>query len=175
MRDLAKHLEDIASRLKDYPEGAHLPPHQPECFGCGPNNAHGLQMRVLRSGDGVATRQAFDRRHQGAPGIVHGGALAAAVDDLFGFVLYTVGTLAVTRMLTVDYLQPALLDVEYDLEAHLLTRSGRQLRLAASISQIDGPEVVTARATFIAVTLDHFDRSSSVSPPAARRKVSSRE
>ena len=39
----------------------------------------------------------------GAPEIAHRGAVATVIDDLYGFVLYIVGTPAVTRELTVDY------------------------------------------------------------------------
>ena len=45
---------------------------------------------------------AFEDRHVGAPGIAHGGAVATVFDDLFGFLLYAVAELAVTRSLQVD-------------------------------------------------------------------------
>lgn len=64
-----------------------LPPHHVECLGCGPGNPHGHHLHVRRDGGRVVSEHVFDARHVGAPGIAHGGAVAAVVDDLFGFVL----------------------------------------------------------------------------------------
>ena len=70
--------------------GNALPPHSSQCMGCGPDNPAGLAMQVRREGDEVVCEQTFDHRQVGAPGLAHGGAVAAACDDLFGFVLYLV-------------------------------------------------------------------------------------
>ena len=86
-----------------------LPAHHPQCLGCGPDNPHGHHLQVWRDGDRVRSRHVFDPRHVGAPGIAHGGAVATVLDDLFGFVLYVVGDLAVTRHLEVGYRAPVLL------------------------------------------------------------------
>jgi hypothetical protein len=59
----------------------------------------------------------FDRRQGGAPGLAPGGAVAAACDDLFGFLLYTVGEPAVTRSLEIGYRRPVELGVPYRIRA----------------------------------------------------------
>ena len=73
-----------------------LPSHTTTCMGCGPDNPHGLRLVVHRSGDAVYTDVTFDERHIGAPGLAHGGAVAAACDDVLGFTLWIAGTPAVT-------------------------------------------------------------------------------
>lgn len=65
-----------------------------------------LHLVVYRSADTVYTDVTFDERHIGAPGLAHGGAVAAACDDVLGFTLWIAGTPAVTRSLTVEYLLP---------------------------------------------------------------------
>ena len=70
-------------------------------MGCGPDNPHGLHVEVYRSADSVYADVTFDERHIGAPGLAHGGAVAAACDDVLGFTLWIAGTPAVTRSLTV--------------------------------------------------------------------------
>ena len=92
-------------------ESGRLPSHSPTCAGCGPENPAGLALQVDATEAGVRCVHRFDHRQEGAPGITHGGLVAAAFDDLFGFLLYRVGELAVTRSLTVDYLRPVLLEV----------------------------------------------------------------
>lgn len=102
-------------------------------------------------------RHVFDARHSGAPGIVHGGAVATVVDDLFGFVLHLVGEPAVTRQLQVDYLAPIRLDAPLDLAAHLARRDGRKLFLEANGTDVaSGRTLLTAQAVFVVVPLEHF-------------------
>lgn len=138
-----------------------LPAHHPQCVGCGQDNPHGHQLQAWRVGDVVHARHVFDERHVGAPGIAHGGAVATVLDDLFGFVLYVVGDLAVTRHLEVGYRAPVLLDVPYLLDARLDRREGRKLFVSARGTGEDGALVVEAKAVFIVVELQHFSRERS--------------
>ncbi|AVH24660.1 MULTISPECIES: PaaI family thioesterase [Nocardia] len=136
-----------------------LPPHHPDCLGCGPANPHGHSLSVRRCEGGVVAHHLFDQRHVGAPGIAHGGAVATVIDDLFGFLLYTVGELAVTRNLDMDYLAPVLLDTPYTLHAEVRSRHGRKLNLAARMEDLEGRSVTTATAVFIVVEAEHFLQS----------------
>ena len=93
-------------------------------MGCGPDNPHGLGLVVYRSADVVYADVTFDERHIGAPGLAHGGAVAAACDDVLGFTLWIAGTPAVTRALTVEYLQPVPLHQPHRITAHITGRRG---------------------------------------------------
>lgn len=143
--------------------GAVLPAHMPRCFGCGHDNPHGIgiQVRVADQAEAVVCDHVFDHRHQGAPGVAHGGAVAAAIDDLFGFVLVRVLTPAVTRDLALTYRLPVRLHVPTRLDARLTAREGRQLHMEATVTQ-GNVVVVTARAMFIEVDMQHL------AAPAAR-------
>ncbi len=116
-----------------------LPPHHPDCLGCGPQNPHGHALSVQRDENGVVAHHVFDQRHVGAPGIAHGGAVATVLDDLFGFLLYTVGELAVTRRLELDYLAPVLLGTPYVLRAAVRSRDGRKLNSHGHDGRCAGP------------------------------------
>ncbi|WIM85919.1 PaaI family thioesterase [Candidatus Mycobacterium wuenschmannii] len=133
-----------------------LPFHTPTCMGCGPDNPHGFQLTVFRDGDSVFSDITFDERHSGAPGLAHGGAVAAVCDDLFGFTLWVAGTPAVTRSLTVDYLQPVPLYQPHRITAHVESRDGRALHVTGAGSSSDGMVRFTAKALFIIVTAEHF-------------------
>lgn len=135
---------------------AALPPHHEQCLGCGPENPAGLHLAVYRDGDEVFTDVAFDARHRGAPGLAHGGAISAACDDLFGFVLYVIEQIAVTRTLSVDYLAPVPLGQSHRITARLHHRDGRRLHLEATGVGEDGVTRFTAQALFIVVDLNHF-------------------
>ncbi|WP_280258016.1 PaaI family thioesterase [Nocardia wallacei] len=153
-------LEDWVRSFAPLESGSsELPPHHSSCLGCGPANPHGHHLAVRRRGDGVVAHHLFDQRHVGAPGIAHGGAVATVIDDLFGFLLYTVGELAVTRRLDLDYLAPVLLDTPYTLLADVRSRDGRKLNLAARMEHADGCSVARATALFIVVDPEHFLQS----------------
>lgn len=136
--------------------GQTLPPHSPDCAGCGPDNPAGLHLRAVRTASGVEAVRCFDEAHVGAPGIAHGGAVALAFDDLFGFVLYTVGSLAVTRSLTVEYRAPFRLRQPYTFCANVAQREGRRLLLHAEARDDNGRGVGSAEATFVVVGAEHF-------------------
>jgi len=135
-----------------------LPSHHAHCLGCGQDNPHGHHMVVRRDGDmAVTTVHRFDQRHVGAPGIAHGGAVATVFDDLYGFLLYSIGELAVTRELQVEYLQPVRLDHDYRFRASVETRVGRKIRMVAALETSEGRVTATSRALFVTVGVEHFN------------------
>lgn len=136
--------------------GQRLPPHSPDCAGCGPNNPAGLDLRVVRTAMGVEAVHTFSDAQVGAPGIAHGGAVALVFDDLFGFALYTVGSLAVTRSITIDYHAPFRLHRPYTFAAQVAQREGRRLLLQADAWDDAGQKAGSAAATFVVVDPGHF-------------------
>jgi acyl-coenzyme A thioesterase PaaI-like protein len=132
-----------------------LPPHTTTCLGCGPDNPAGLRLRAYRLGEQIFTDVVFDERHIGAPGLAHGGAVAAACDDLLGYTLWIVGTPAVTRSLTVEYLAPVPLHQSHRITAHVTDIAGRAVHVAAA-GTAGGVTRFTATAVFVAVSTDHF-------------------
>lgn len=156
MADIEALLATWGEKFGSHPDGAVLPAHHRSCLGCGPDNPHGHHLTVSRRGDRVVSHHTFDERHEGAPGIVHGGAVATVFDDLYGFLLYLVGQPAVTRQLLVNYLSPALIGTRYALEAKVTVREGRKLVVEASLATLDGSPVATSSAIFVTVGADHF-------------------
>ncbi len=158
----------ISSMRMQEHDADELPPHHHRCLGCGPANPHGHHLRAHRCGEGVFAHHVFDERHVGAPGIAHGGAVATVIDDLFGFLLYAVGELAVTRRLDVDYLAPVLLNTPYTLHADLLSRDGRKLELGARVDDRSGRAVATSTALFVVVDPAHFAEAHATTQQAQR-------
>lgn len=137
-------------------ERAHLPSHHANCFGCGEDNPCGLKIKMWRDGDRVKGSVAFGASHEGAPGLAHGGAVAAAFDDALGFVLYIVETPAVTARLEVDYRKPVLLHRPYQLEAWVEKREGRKLFLRIEARDADSQLVAEGKGLFLQVPMEHF-------------------
>lgn len=139
------------------PVGTRLPAHYDDCFGCGDGNAAGLHLAV-EVAEGVAVRGTFTvhRRHQGAPGLAHGGLLATAMDETLGFVNSLLRRPAVTARLEVDYRLPVPVGTELAVSAHCDAVSGRKSWIRGTALLPDGRVAVQAAALFLAVGVEHF-------------------
>lgn len=135
-----------------------LDPHGDRCFGCGPDNPAGIALQVYRAGDEVLGDVTFAPKHAGAHGVVHGGVLATACDDLMAFLLYVLQQPAVTRSLQVDYLAPVPVGEPHRLVGRLVNQNGRRLTMAAEGRAADGVVRFSANAVFVTVDLAHFER-----------------
>ena len=80
---------------------AAVPSHAANCFGCGPENASGLGLELTGEGDLVSGTVTLDTRHEGAPGLAHGGTIATILDDASGRFMYLTGEPAVTSRIEV--------------------------------------------------------------------------
>jgi acyl-coenzyme A thioesterase PaaI-like protein len=108
-------------------------------------------------GDEVHCTYTFTPRHEGAPGIAHGGAVAALVDDVCGGLLFVVREPAVTRKLEVEYLKPVLVGVTYSLVARVDRREGRKLFISCEGTDPEGGLTFRGGGLFLVVDLSHFD------------------
>src|SRR5439155_9702032 len=45
------------------------------CFGCGPSNAEGLQLKSFPEGDGCVAEHRMRKHHEAFPGVVNGGII----------------------------------------------------------------------------------------------------
>ena len=158
-RDVRAHTKALAEGKVRREPGA-LPPHWPTCFGCGPDNDAGLHAVTRKVGDEVHCTYTFTARHEGAPGIAHGGAVAALVDDVCGGLLFVVRAPAVTRTLNVEYLKPVMVGTTYDLVAKVDRREGRKLFITCEGRDAAGTLVFRGGGLFLVVDLSHFDKGS---------------
>jgi acyl-coenzyme A thioesterase PaaI-like protein len=131
--------------------------HQPHCLGCGPENPGtlGLSFELDHGAQRVRSQVTLDRRHEGAPGFAHGGAVTTALDDTLGTLLVVLERPAVTAKLEVNFRRPAFLGRPYAVQAWTERVEGRKLFLAADLRE--GDDVVAdAQALFLVVSLQHF-------------------
>jgi len=134
-----------------------IPPHHdPACWGCGSAPAG---IRLLQpASEGLTEYEAwfrFDERHQAAPGLVHGGLVAAALDEACGLLATWYRFPAVTARIFVRYRQPVSINTELLVRARLVGERGRRLHVDGELT--DGSDVLAeARAAFLHVPLEHF-------------------
>lgn len=139
--------------------GEPLDRHNDQCFGCGDDQPNGLRMRAW-AGEGVSITAEFTAQaaHQGAPGLAHGGVLAAALDETLGGLSWLQRVIAVTGRLETDYVRPVPVGAVLHLEARVTAVYGRKIYCVATgrIGGPDGPVALRAEALFIEVRVDHF-------------------
>ena len=134
-----------------------LPPHFPTCFGCGPEAVGaGLRVAAHLEGDDIVSTHSFGEQHSGAPGIAHGGLVAALVDELLGYVVWLRHEPAVTRTLELDYRQPVLIGVSYDLRARIDRVEGRKIFASCEGSTAGGAPTFRGEGLFVKVEPTHF-------------------
>ena len=136
---------------------AAIPPHHdPSCWGCG--DAPGgirLPLPEQEGLDSYSAQFAFDERHQAGPGLVHGGLVAAALDEACGLLATWYRFPAVTARIFVRYRRPVAINTELLVRARLTGERGRRLHVRGEIT--DGTEVLAeARSAFLHVPLEHF-------------------
>jgi acyl-coenzyme A thioesterase PaaI-like protein len=134
-----------------------IPPHHDAaCWGCG--DAPGGIHLPSPAAEGATAYEAFfqfDERHQGGPGFVHGGMVAAALDEACGLLATWYRFPAVTARIFVRYRRPVEINTELLIRAALTGERGRRLHIRGEI--VDGSDVLAeARAAFLHVPLTHF-------------------
>ncbi|HTD95331.1 MAG TPA: PaaI family thioesterase [Edaphobacter sp.] len=133
------------------------------CFGCGPANPQGLHLVFTTdtSNPEAITATAhinLTRMHEGPPGHIHGGIVAALLDEAMSKLNRPLNVLAMTRHMEVDYLRPAPLHQPLVLISRYLNRPtkadgtpGRKLFHQAEIQHLDGTVLARAKGLFIVV------------------------
>ena len=144
------------------PPGTLLGSHYRQCFGCGPDHPTGLHLS-LTAGQGCTIHAELQvtEHHQGAPGLAHGGLLAAAFDEALGAVTWLLRVPVVTVHLETDYRQPVPVGSTLLLDAECYAVAGRKIysRALGRLAEPDGSPgavAVQARSVFVSVPLEHF-------------------
>ena len=110
----------------------------------------------LSEDDGMITGNVlFDNSYVGAPGWVHGGAIAAVFDQALGFCLIAAGEPCVTAELSVRYLIPTPAHVPLRFTGRIESDHGREVVTRGECHH-DDRLTATATVTFIRLHPDRF-------------------
>jgi acyl-coenzyme A thioesterase PaaI-like protein len=121
----------------------------------GAANPTGVELDVSYEGDEIVAEVVLRRAFEGAPGRAHGGIVAAAFDDVTGFVIGRIREPAFTGELTVRYVAPVPVDETLVMRARLDGRERRKLFISAE-AHAGERLVATCRAIYITVDRDSF-------------------
>jgi uncharacterized protein (TIGR00369 family) len=123
------------------------------CFGCGPENETGLQLkfRLNEKSQRFICRFKLQARFEGPPSHAHGGVIATILDEAMGKVSKMRGIIAVTGEMKINYLKPVPLHKTLITEGWEIRRRGREHYRAAEIRSLKGEVLATSTAKFIEI------------------------
>lgn len=114
-------------------------------------------IRIGRSGERSAIALVtFGSAYEGPPGCVHGGFVAAAFDEVLGFVQSLGGNPGMTARLTIHYRRPTPLHAELRFEGELVRVEGRKIFTAARV-RAAGELTAEAEGLFVSVDRSRFE------------------
>jgi len=168
IRAAAELVRGEADRLE------HAPPAEP-AGGSGPARFPGMQdfldrgpiagrsnpvappasLRIDADARRVVGEVAFGKAFEGAPGCVHGGFVAAVLDEALGMACVFSGGPAMTAELTTRFLRHTPIDTPLAIEAKLDSVDGRKVRTSGVVRA--GEVLVEAEALFISVGAGKFE------------------
>ena len=127
-----------------------------QCFVCGQKNPYGLHMVFRLENDTVVSDFQPLTEHQGFPGVIHGGIIAALLDEALNrtTMLSTHPTWTMTGRLEVRYRRYVPYGPLLRVRASLGMERGRMIQSSGVLTLADDEQVVLAESqgTFMALT-----------------------
>jgi len=108
------------------------------CFVCGVKNIDGLKIKFERIPGGRSfAKYAFEAKHQGYDGVVHGGILGAVLDDSMAYAIMALGLMPITTEMKIRYRKPVAVGEEIAFEGQVV-QVGRKIILTTAVAK--GPK-----------------------------------
>jgi acyl-coenzyme A thioesterase PaaI-like protein len=126
------------------------------CFACGDRNGHGLHMRFERDGENAVRCTYLPKpEDQGFPGVLHGGVLAALLDESMAWAMWAWDrALGVTAKMETRYRGPARLDGPLVIRARVESVRGRRVEVRAHVEDAQAVTIAEASAVFMRFSPD---------------------
>ena len=120
------------------------------CFGCGPDNPTGLQLKFFVRADGsVVCPATIPERFEGLYNYLHGGIIATLLDEIMSKAVRARGLSGMTRHMEVEYLHPVPSKTPIRLEAHLSHSEGRKHWVHGSVLNERGTVLARGKGLFV--------------------------
>jgi len=119
------------------------------CFGCGDLNPAGLKLEFRFEGNRAVADLLPQEKHQGYPGLMHGGVMAAALDEAMGWAMQPLGVWAVTGKMELKFRQPLPLHRKATVSGEVIRNRGRWLEVRGEIRNEEGRLMVESYGLFM--------------------------
>lgn len=126
-----------------------LPEHG-YCFVCGKQNTRGIGVTWYTKEDGsIFTEIILTNAQQGPPGIAHGGASAALLDEAMGAAVWRAGFRAAAVNLNTNYIKPVPLEVKVRVAGVFIEKKGKHIFAQGEIRLPDGTVAVKGKGIYV--------------------------
>jgi acyl-coenzyme A thioesterase PaaI-like protein len=138
-----------------------------QCFGCGPTHEIGLRVRCFRAAGEVLSPIVVPRRYEGPPGAVHGGIVAAYLDEvLAGAAVHHTGRPYVTGELSVRYVKPTPVERPLLGRGRATRATPRYIDVEATLEDLETREIVArAKGRFFPMPAPNPSGADATTPP----------
>ena len=120
-----------------------------KCLLCGPDNPDGMNLSFETTESETVTTLVFPEKFQGYEKVVHGGMIAAVLDEVMIKHIYAAGHITVTAELTTKFLKPAPTETELVATAFDMKIRGRIIAARSDMKTADGTVVAEASGKYL--------------------------
>ena len=135
-------------------------PNSKDCFVCGLENVHGLQLAFYKEGgDSIVVNYTVPERFQGYPGVVHGGIVTTMLDEILGrvFMFDDPNRFMFTAKLTTRYRHPVPIGEPLKMVGSVIKDRGRIAEAKAELFGPDGSLLAEAEGLLVTLPEDTLD------------------
>ena len=119
------------------------------CFICGSENPIGLNLKFFSDGETTRTTYKPDLHHEGWKGIIHGGIIAAILDEVMIKATLALDIRCLTASMEVRFKNPALVDDEFQFEGKITERKGRLISTSGKATTAMGTVIAEATGKYL--------------------------
>ncbi len=120
------------------------------CFVCGSENPQGIGLSLWVDDEGaISSEFTLHTAQQGPPGLAHGGASAAILDEAMGLAVWAAGLKVAAVNLEINYSKPLALDQPVTLTARITQKDVRKIFTTGEIRLADGTVAVSGRGIYV--------------------------
>ena len=140
------------------PENQGQLPNYELCYVCGHANPRGLNVRFRVEGETVTTRFRPDPMHAGYPNRLHGGVIAALLDETMGWApCVRAGRFCVAVELNVRYLKPAPPSLELTVTGRTESMAGRIWEATGEVTDDAGTVYARGKGRYFPLSMEETD------------------
>ena len=119
------------------------------CFACGQENPIGLRLNFAPDGECIRAEFTPGPQFQGYEGVLHGGIVAAALDDAMANLFHMRGQESLTGRLEIRFRREAPVGERLVVTARLTGKRTKLFTAEAVLARLDGTRLAEAKGTFL--------------------------
>lgn len=131
-----------------------------ECFGCGRDNPHGLQMKFEFNGAQLRSKLILEERFRGWSNLIHGGVLSTILDETMGWTaICLTRKFMLTKGMQVNFIKPVRIGMSVTATGYIKEWiNERKISVVAEIVSDEGEICASSSGEFALFSRDQFLR-----------------